>query len=67
VEVVAFGEFVKASQIDESKITQGTLDEIVGLYLAADAEQLPFSTGDFLFDGLRMHFCEFLLIILFPL
>ena len=41
---------MKASQIDESKITQDTLNEIAGLYLAADTEQLPFSTGDLLFD-----------------
>ena len=49
-EVAAFEQFVKASQIDESKITQDTLNEIAGLYLAANTEQLPFSTGDFLFD-----------------
>jgi hypothetical protein len=48
-EVEAFERFVKASQIDESKVTQGTLDEIVRLY-PANTEQLPFSSGDSLFD-----------------
>jgi hypothetical protein len=50
-EVDAFERFVRASQIDESKVTQDTLDEIASLYLATNAEQLPFSTGDFLFDS----------------
>jgi len=40
---------VKASTIDESKITQDTLDEIVHAY-PANTEQNPFSTGDSLFD-----------------
>ena len=40
---------MKASQIDESKVTQNTLDEIVRFY-PANTEQLPFSTGDSLFD-----------------
>ena len=40
---------MKASQIDESKIVQDTLDEIVRAY-PANTEQLPFSTGDSLFD-----------------
>jgi hypothetical protein len=40
---------VKASVIDESKITQDTLDEIVHAY-PANTEQLSFSTGDSLFD-----------------
>jgi len=48
-EVTAFEQFVKASQIDESKITQDTLDEIVHAY-PANTEQLSFSTGDSLFD-----------------
>ena len=48
-EVAAFEQFVKASQIDESKIDQDTLNEIVHAY-PANTEQLPFSTGDSLFD-----------------
>lgn len=40
---------MKASQIDESKIVQDTLDKIVRAY-PANTEQLPFSTGDSLFD-----------------
>lgn len=48
-EVSAFERFVKASQIDESKVTQNTLDEIVRFY-PANTEQLPYSTGDSLFD-----------------
>lgn len=48
-EVTAFEQFVKASQINESKITQDTLDEIVRAY-PANTEQLSFSTGDSLFD-----------------
>jgi hypothetical protein len=48
-EVTAFEQFVKASTIDESKITQDTLDEIVHAY-PANTEQLSFSTGDSLFD-----------------
>jgi hypothetical protein len=48
-EVTAFEQFVKASTIDESKITQDTLDEIVHTY-PANTEQLSFSTGDSLFD-----------------
>ncbi|KAN0113404.1 Alpha/Beta hydrolase fold [Russula decolorans] len=48
-EVTAFEQFVKASNIDESKITQDTLDEIVHAY-PANTEQLSFSTGDSLFD-----------------
>ena len=40
---------MRASNIDESKITQDTLDEIVHTY-PANTEQLPFSTGDSLFD-----------------
>lgn len=48
-EVAAFERFVKASQIDESKVTQDTLDEIAKAY-PANTEQLPFSTGDSLFD-----------------
>jgi hypothetical protein len=49
-EVDTFERFVRASQIDESKVAQDTLDEIATLYLATNTEQLPFSTGDFLFD-----------------
>ncbi|KAH9177405.1 alpha/beta-hydrolase [Lactarius sanguifluus] len=48
-EDAAFEQFVRASQIDESKITQDTLDDILELY-PADTKQLPFSTGDSLFD-----------------
>ncbi|KAH9068501.1 alpha/beta-hydrolase [Lactarius deliciosus] len=48
-EDAAFEQFVRASQIDESKITQDTLDDILELY-PADIKQLPFSTGDSLFD-----------------
>jgi hypothetical protein len=48
-EVTAFEQFVKASQIDESKVVQDTLDEIVRAY-PANTEQMPFSTGDSLFD-----------------
>lgn len=48
-QVAAFEQFVKASQIDASKIVQDTLDEIVRAY-PANTEQLPFSTGDSLFD-----------------
>ena len=40
---------MKASTIDESKITQDTLDEIVHAY-PANTEQSSFSTGDSLFD-----------------
>ena len=40
---------MKATTIDESKITQDTLDKIVHAY-PANTEQLPFSTGDSLFD-----------------
>lgn len=40
---------MKASMIDESKITQDTLDEIVHAY-PANTEQLSFNTGDSLFD-----------------
>ncbi|KAI9439879.1 Alpha/Beta hydrolase protein [Lactarius indigo] len=45
----AFEKFVGASQIDESKITQDTLDDILELY-PANTKQLQFSTGDSLFD-----------------
>ena len=48
-EVTAFEQFVKASKIDESNITQDTLDEIAHVY-PANTEQLSFSTGDSLFD-----------------
>jgi len=48
-EVAAFEQFVKASQIDESKVTQDTLYEIVHAY-PANTEQMPFSTSDSLFD-----------------
>ncbi|KAI9463333.1 alpha/beta-hydrolase [Lactarius psammicola] len=48
-EDAAFGQFVRASQIDESKITQDTLNDILELY-PANTKQLPFSTGDSLFD-----------------
>ena len=48
-EVAAFEQFVKASQIDESKVTQDVLYDIVNFY-PANTEQLPFSTGDSLFD-----------------
>lgn len=48
-EVTAFNQFVKASTIDDSKITQDTLDEIVHAY-PANTEQLSSSTGDSLFD-----------------
>ena len=40
---------MKASKIDESNITQDTLDEIAHVY-PANTEQLSFSTGDSLFD-----------------
>ncbi|KAI0303618.1 alpha/beta-hydrolase [Multifurca ochricompacta] len=48
-EDTAFERFVRASQIDESKITQDTLEEILGYY-PANTKQLLFSTGDSLFD-----------------
>jgi hypothetical protein len=48
-EVEAFKDFVKASLIDDSKVVQDTLDEIVHVY-PANTEQVPFSTGDSLFD-----------------
>jgi carboxylesterase type B len=48
-ENVAFEQFVRASQIDESKVTQDVLDDILELY-PANTQQLPFSTGDSLFD-----------------
>lgn len=48
-EVTAFEQFVKASQIDESKVVQDTLDKIVHAY-PANTEQVPFSTDDSLFD-----------------
>jgi hypothetical protein len=51
MEVAALERFVKASQVDESKITQNTLDEFTRTYLMANSEPLPFSTGDSLFDG----------------
>lgn len=40
---------MKASNIDESKVTQDVLDEIMHAY-PANTEHLPFSTGDSLFD-----------------
>lgn len=40
---------MKASNIDESKITHDTLNEILHAY-PANTEQLAFSTGDSLFD-----------------
>jgi hypothetical protein len=49
VEDAAFKECIKASQIDEPKITEGTLGDIVKLY-PANTRQLRFSTGDSLFD-----------------
>ncbi|KAN0132918.1 alpha/beta-hydrolase [Lactarius tabidus] len=48
-EDAAFEQFVRASQIDESKVTQDVLDDILELY-PANTQQLPFSTGDSLFD-----------------
>jgi hypothetical protein len=48
-EDAAFERFVRASQIDESKITQDILNDILELY-PANTKQLPFSTGDSLFD-----------------
>ena len=48
-EDAAFEQFIRASQIDESKITQDTLNDILELY-PANTKQLPFSTGDSLFD-----------------
>ena len=56
-EVAAFEQFVKASQIDESKITQDTLDEIVQAY-PANTEQMRFSTGDSLFDRAATWYCD---------
>lgn len=40
---------MRASLIDGSKVDQDTLNEIVLAY-PANTEQLPFSTGDSLFD-----------------
>ena len=48
-EDAAFKQFIKASQIDESKITERTLDDIVNFY-PANTTQLQFTTGDSLFD-----------------
>ncbi|KAF8273340.1 alpha/beta-hydrolase [Lactarius quietus] len=48
-EDAAFEQFVRASQIDESKITQDVLNDILELY-PTNTKQLPFSTGDSLFD-----------------
>ncbi|KAI0267680.1 alpha/beta-hydrolase [Gloeopeniophorella convolvens] len=45
----AFEQFIKATQIDESKITQDVLNDLVAFY-PANTEQVPFSTGDSLFD-----------------
>jgi hypothetical protein len=48
-EDAAFKQFVKASQINPSMITEDTLDDIVKLY-PANTRQLRFFTGDSLFD-----------------
>jgi len=48
-EDAAFEKFVRATQIDESKITQDVLNDILEFY-PANTKQLPFSTGDSLFD-----------------
>ena len=48
-EDAAFEQFVRASQIDGSKVTQDVLDDILEFY-PANTQQLPFSTGDSLFD-----------------
>jgi hypothetical protein len=56
-EVTAFENFVKASLIDESKVVQDTLDEIVSAY-PANTEQVPFSTGDTLFDRAAAWYCD---------
>ncbi|KAI0067181.1 alpha/beta-hydrolase [Artomyces pyxidatus] len=45
----AFDQFVKASVIDQTKITGDVLDNIHSLY-PANTPTLPFSTGDSLFD-----------------